>query len=125
VIPCTRTTVAIAVTVAPRDHDPAQFAADAGALDDRLGFGPRVLLGHPYGWCAALEMAARSPQRLSGLKRVEPAAVRMYSYRKPVIPAARGQGAWQEMFAAPRETGTQTRRRMSSIAEGRGPLHWD
>jgi O-succinylbenzoic acid--CoA ligase len=65
------------------DPDPmrltvADHVADVAAIIEREGIGPSVVVGHSFGGCVALELAARRPELVSAVVAYEP----------PYLPAA-------------------------------------
>lgn len=74
----------------------AQFAADADALADHLGFDKVAVVGHSYGGFIALELALRYPKRLSHLILLDTAPT--FNYYEEIIENALSQGATEEML---------------------------
>ncbi len=76
----------------------AQFAADADALAQHLGFEKVAVIGHSYGGFIALEFALRHPNRISHLILLDTAP--RFDYASEVMENARQMGATDEMMAA-------------------------
>jgi len=74
----------------------AQFAADADALADHLGFDKVAVLGHSYGGFIALELALRYPHRLSHLILLDTAPA--LNYNDEIIENALRREATEEML---------------------------
>lgn len=82
----------------------AQFAADADALAQRLGFDKVAVIGHSYGGFIALEFALRHPSRVSHLILLDTAP--HFNYVDEIMENARRMGATDEMMAAMQEEWT-------------------
>lgn len=76
----------------------AQFAADAEALAQHLGFDKVAVIGHSYGGFIALEFALHFPHRLSHLILLDTAPV--FNYSDEIMENARQMGATDEMIAS-------------------------
>lgn len=74
----------------------AQFAADADALAEHLGFDKVAVLGHSYGGFIALEPALYYPQRLSHLILLDTAPA--LNCNDEIIEIALRRGATEEML---------------------------
>ncbi len=62
---------------ASRDPDPMRLAmadhvADVAAVIEREGIAPVLVVGHSFGGCVALELAARRPELVAGVVAYEP-----------------------------------------------------
>jgi len=78
--------------------DVAAHVADLDVLIGSLGLGPTLLVGHSYGGCVALELAARRPDRVSAVWAYEPpyAAVSSPPTRKATDAVAASTAAAME-----------------------------
>jgi proline iminopeptidase len=102
----------------------AQFAADADALAQYLGWNRVVVIGHSYGGFLALEMAVRYPQRLSRLILVDTAPASPSRYADEIMRAARRQGATREMLAILQEEDPTDDASMRRQLRAVWPLYW-
>ena len=102
----------------------AQFAADADALAQHLGWNRVGVIGHSYGGFLALEMAVRYPQRLSRLILVDTAPASPSSYADEIMRAARRQGATREMLAILQEEDPTDDASMRRQLLAVWPLYW-